>query len=317
MKMRMVQGCVAAMLLPVAAALAWGAGEPAPPEASAPAEPPLVVLDIGHFIGSGGAEMPGRINGQRFCETEFWYRYCYDVKETITQAGYRCEVCNRGNAPKAEPLLGYAKRAGVVQLNHPDTGVLRYPSKHHADRVSAGMVSADFAVDKKAACAVFLHHNSSGSGWTTGASPSVVIHNKYNGETLADCLIAALDGEILNHGMDNKGVGCKKLVRCVDADRAAGWMNTCDDAGIPAAVIEAAFLNNKNHATFLAEDANARKYAQAIGHGIIAFLKKDPPHKPHLRENPDAPDQGSFGYAAESRRINVPGARLLVKPKKR
>lgn len=280
-------------------------------------ETPLVVLDIGHFIGSGGAEMPGRINGVRFSEIEFWYRYCSEVKDTVTAAGFRCEVCNRGNAPKKEPLLGYALRAGVVHLNHPDSGALRYPSKHNADRVSAGMVSADYAVDRRAACAVFLHHNSGSGSWTTGASHGVIIYNKHNGEGLADALVETLNTEILNHGMDNKGVGCKKLMRCVDADRAAGWMNTCDDFGIPAAVIEAAFLDNKNHAAFLADDANARKYARAVGHGIVKFLQKEPSHTPHVREKTEVADSGSFGYAAESRRLNVPGAKLLWKEKKK
>lgn len=293
---------------------AFGEEASAPSSAAPPA--PLVVLDIGHFIGSGGAEMPGRINGKRFSEIEFWYRYCYDVKETVQAAGYRCEVCNRGKAPTREPLVGYAQRAEVVHLNHPDTGVLRYPSQHNADRVSAGMVSADYAVDRHAACAVFLHLNSGSGSWSTKASQGVIIHNKHNGAALADCLVDALNTEILNHGMENHGVPCKKLMRCVDADRAAGWMNTCDDFGIPAAVIEAAFLDNKNHAAFLAEDSNARKYACAVGHGIVRFLQQGQ-HHPHLREDPETADEGSFGYAAESRRLNVPGAKHLVRPGKK
>lgn len=313
----MIKGrTVCLWLLPLMAMLSWGEGEKVVLKkrmVTRASETPLVVLDIGHFIGSGGAEMPGRINGKRFSEVEFWYRYCYDVKETVQAAGFRCEVCNRGKAPTSEPLLGYAQRAGVVHLNHPDTGALRYPSKHNADRVSAGMVSADYAVDRHAACAVFLHHNSGSGSWTTGASRGVIIYNKHNGEGLADALTETLNAEILNHGMDNRGVECKKLMRCVDADRAAGWMNTCDDFGIPAAVIEVAYLDNKNHAAFLTEDANARKYARAVGHGIVKFLQQDPSRTPHVRENPETADSGSFGYAAESRRLNIPGAKLLWK----
>lgn len=271
----------------------------------------VVVLDIGHFIGGEGASTPGPVNGKRISECSFWYRYCYDVKKTIEAAGYTCVVCNRGNAPTAEPLRSYAARAGVVHLRHPDRNGARYPSHYHPDRVASGMVSADYAIYRKAACAVFLHHNSSGS-WTNGASPSMILCNKYNGRALADTLCRTLESEILNHGMPNGGVGCKTVVRCVDADRAAGWLNACDDSGIPAAVIEAAFLNNRNHAAFLADDANARRYAQSIGRGIVRFLRSGAASNRHFRTDENAPDQGSFGYAAESRRLNVPGAKRLV-----
>lgn len=102
-------------------------------------------------------------------------------------------------------------------------------------------------------------------------------------------------------------------MRCVDADRAAGWLNACDDAGIPAAVVESAFLNNRAHAAFLATDSGARAYARAVGRGIVHFMRISPSIQRHVRANPDAPDQGSFGYAEESRQLHVPGTKLLIR----
>ena len=272
----------------------------------------IVVLDIGHFLGGEGACTPGLINGKRISECSFWYQYSYYVKKVVEDAGYTCYVCNRGNAPTKEPLITYARRAGVVQLRHPDKNAARYPSKYHPDRVASGMVSADYAIWRKADCIVFLHHNSSG-GWTNGASPSLVLHNKFNGKPLAEALARTLESEILNHGMPNGGRGCSTAVRCVDADRAAGWLNACDDSGIAAAVIEAAFLNNRGHAAYLAVDANAREYAQSIGRGIVRYMRSGASAQRHIREDENKADQGSFGYAAESRRLKVPGAKLLVR----
>lgn len=271
----------------------------------------VVVLDIGHFTGAGGASTPGAVNGKRISECSWWYQYAYYTKKVIENAGYTCVVTNRSNRPTDPTLAAYADRAGVVQLNHPDKNAARYPSKYHPDRVASGMVSADYAISRKAACVVFLHHNSSG-GWTSGASPSLIICNKYNGGRLADCLARTMEARILNHGMDNGGRGCSVSVRSKDADRSAGWMNACDDSGIPAAVIECAFLNNRNHANFLADDANARRYAEAVGHGVVKYMREHGSEPRHIRENEDKADEGSFGYAAESRRLNVPGAKRLL-----
>lgn len=204
-----------------------------------------------------------------------------------------------------------AARAGVIYLRHPDIGGLRYPSRYYPDRVAAGMVSADYAIYRRAACAVFLHLNSSGNQWVNGASPSVILYNRYNGETLASCLRKTLEHDVLNKGMPNGGRGCECEIRCTDAERAAGWLNACDDAGIPAAVVEAAFVNNRGHAEFLTRDAGARAFASAIGRAIVRFLKMAPGTRRHHRSDPNVPDQGSFGYAEESRQLNVPGARLL------
>lgn len=271
----------------------------------------VVVIDIGHFIGGDGASTPGAVNGKRLTECTWWYRYAYYTKKVVEDAGYTCVVTNRGNKPTNPELASYAARAGVVQLNHPDKNGARYPSKYHPDRVAGGMVSADYAIYRKAACVVFLHHNSSG-GWTSGASPSLIICNKYNGGRLGNCLARTMEERVLNHGMDNGGRGCSVIVRSKDADRSAGWMNACDDSGIPAAVIETAFLNNRNHANYLADDANARHYAEAVGHGIVRYMRTHGNEPRHTRADENKPDEGSFGYAAESRRLNVPGAKRLL-----
>lgn len=272
----------------------------------------VVVLDIGHYIGAEGARTPGPVGGKILSECPFWYQYAGEVKRVVEAAGYRCVITNRGHAPTQEPLATYARQARVVHLRHPDTGGLRYPSRYHPDRVASGIVSADYAIYRRAACAVFLHHNSAGRGWKTGGSPSIIICNKYNGLPLAKALCHALNSEILDHGMPNAGRPCRPVVRSVDADRSAGWLNACDDSGIPAAVIEAAFLNNRAHAAFLAQDACARRYAQAIGHGIVRYLRQQGRAPRHYRADENTPDEGSFGYARESRRLQVPGAKRLL-----
>lgn len=271
----------------------------------------LVVLDIGHSISGDGASSPGPVNGKKLTECTWWYQYVYYTKKVIEDAGYRCIVTNRGYAPQEEPLASYARRANVVQLNRPDGTPTRYPSRYHADRVAGGMVSADYAIARKADCAVFLHHNSSG-GWTNGPSPSLIICNKHNGQRLGQTLARTLEHSILNKGMPNSGKGCAVTVRSKDADRSAGWMNACDDSGIPAAVIECAFLNNRNHAAYLANDATARRYAEVIGEGIVHYMRYFGKEKRHYRENENHADEGSFGYAAESRRLNIPGAKRLL-----
>lgn len=271
-----------------------------------------VVLDIGHTIASDGAQSPGAVNGKVLREAAFWYQYAPVVQRVVQRAGYRCVISNRGNAPTAEPYATMARQAGVTHLRHPDKNGQRYPSHYFPDRVAGGMVSADFAVYQRAKAVVFLHHNSGGSGWTSGGSNSIVLCNRYNGRPLAQAICNALNNEVLNHGMPNGGRQAQVAVRYVDADRAAGWMNTCDDAGIPAAVTEAAFLNNRDHAAYLATDAGARRYAEAVGHGIVAYLRSNAAVN-HRRADKNRADEGSFGYAAESRRLNVPGAKLLVR----
>lgn len=268
-----------------------------------------VILDIGHYVGMGGAKAPRAVNGQRIQEVDWWYRYAYYTKRVIERAGYKVRVINRGDSPTTEPLRSWARRAGVLHQGEPDGGC-RYPSRYFSDRVASGIISADYAIYRRAACAVFLHHNS-GGGWHAGASSSVIICNKYNGGRLAGCLAETLNREVLNHGMPNGGRECGVTVRSIDAERSAGWMNACDDAGIPAAVVEAAFLNNSGHVTYLANDATARHYAESVGRGIVQYLRRYGREPRHYRADTGAPDKGSFGYAAESRALDVPGAAKL------
>lgn len=278
--------CLAVALLLGACAAVSGA--PAPSVSA-----PLVVLDIGHRVGSEGASAPRTVNGKRLSETSFWYEYAYYTKQELLAAGYRCVICNRGDAPTNPRLLECARRAGVVQL-HQKQKDGRYASTIHPDRYAAGQISADFAINQGAACAVFLHHNGL-DGWSTRGENSMVLYNRYNGRRLADSLCRALNTEIINHGMDNKGKVCTPSVRFKAAAPSAGWMNACDDSGIPAAVIEAAYLSNSNHVSFLTVDANAQKYAKAIAHGIIDFLKSYNPQTRHTRANDGIPDEGSNG----------------------
>lgn len=255
--------------------------------------PPLVVLDIGHRFGDEGASAPRTVNGKRLNETAFWYEYSYYIKKVLEDAGYRCIVCNRGDAPTNPKMQEFAKRADVQQLCQKQKSG-RYASTIHPDRYAAGQISADYAIQQGAACAVFLHHNGL-SGWSTKGENAMVLHNRYNGKALADCLCAAVNEEVLNHGLDNKGKQCVSAERFKAAAPSAGWMNACDDSGIPAAVTEITYLSNANHVAYLANDENARHFAESIGHGIINFLKSYTPATRHVREDDSVPDEGSNG----------------------
>ena len=207
-----------------------------------------------------------------------------------------------------------ATRAGtdVQQLEKREKPGRRYPSYYYPDRVAAGIISADYAVYRQAPAMVFLHHNSNGNGWRRYRQDSIILANRHNGVPLAQAIADSLNSRCLNHGMPNKGKQCKVEVRYRDASRGGGWLNVCDDAGIPAAIIEAAFLNNRQHARYLADPENARRYAEAVGHGIVHYLRTQSGTVHHRRHNVNEPDEGSFGYALESRRLDVPGAKLLL-----
>lgn len=254
---------------------------------------PLVVLDIGHRFGNEGASSPRAVEGKRINETSFWYQYSYYTKQVVEAAGYRCIVCNRGDAPKDAKMQAFAQRAGVKQLNQKQKDG-RYASVIHKDRYSAGQISADFAIQQHAACAVFLHHNGL-DGWSTKGENAMVLYNRYNGKGLADSLCRAINEEILNHGLDNKGKECVPSVRYKASAPSAGWMNACDDSGIPAAVIEATYLSNANHVAFLVKEENARRYAESVGHGIVSFLKSYDASTRHVRADDSVPDEGSDG----------------------
>ncbi len=271
-----------------------------------------VILDIGHGIGADGAVAPGTINGKRLTEATFWYQYAPYTKRVIERAGYRCTICNRGYMPKTEPYRTYARRGRVIHHRMPDIGKRR-ASRYFKDRAASGIISADYAVWRRAACMVFLHHNSTSRRWVRGGSPSIVLYNRYNGRPLAEAIARRMERDILNHGMNNGGIGCKTAPRYVDASRGGGWLNVCDDAGIPAAILEVAYLNNRNHAAYLANDANARRYAEAVGRGIVDYLRRKGNYPRHVRRDKNKADEGSFGYAPESRRHDVPGVKRLVR----
>lgn len=272
---------------------------------------PAVVLDIGHTAEHPGARTPGRVQGRRLSEFEFWYEYSYYTKQVIEAAGYPCVICTRGDEPDDERYEVWAERAGIMHLEKNEKPGRRYPSRYYRDRVAAGIISADYAVYRQAPAAVFLHHNSNGDGWRRYRQNSVILTNRYNGAPLAQAIADSLNSRCLNHGMPNKGKPCTVEVRYKDASRGGGWLNVCDDAGIPAAIIEAAFLNNRRHASYLANPANARRYAEAVGHGVVHYLRTQS-GSVHRRRNADEPDEGSFGYARESRHLDVPGARILL-----
>lgn len=260
--------------------------------AAAPQRP--VVLDIGHHIGDGGASSPKSYQGKAMDEVSFWYRYCYDIKRVVEAAGYPCLVCNRGEAPTRPPLADDARRAGVIQLRQKQKSG-RYASELHPDRYAAGQVSADFAIRRQALCVVFLHHNGTSSRLVEGPSPSMILHNRYNGKPLADALCRALNTEVLNHGLDNGGKPCEPAVRFRAADPSAGWMNALDDSGIPAAVTEVTDLSNRRHLDYLSDDAQARRFAESIGRGIVDFLHSYDPQQAHMRLDDSKPDEGSNG----------------------
>ena len=273
---------------------------------------PAVVLDIGHTAGYPGARTPGPVQGRRLSEFEFWYEYSYYTRKVIQDAGYPCVICTRGDEPDDERYEAWAERAGIIHLGKNGKPGRRYPSRYYRDRVAAGIISADFAVYRQAPAAVFLHHNSNGNGWRRYRQDSVILTNRHNGAPLAQAIADSLNSRCLNHGMPNKGRPCTVQVRYKDASRGGGWLNVCDDAGIPAAIIEAAFLNNRKHAGYLADPANARRYAEAVGHGIVHYLRTCSGSVHHRRHSADEPDEGSFGYARESRHQDVPGAKRLL-----
>lgn len=231
---------------------------------------PLVMLDIGHSVRSRGASSPDG----RLTETAFWYKNAGEVKRVIEAAGYRCIVCNRGNAPTQEPLASYARRAGVVHLNRPDKGGVRYPSRYYPERIGAGMVSADYGIEQRPACMVFLHLNST-SGWLRAPIPGLIIHSRVHGRGLGEALQRAFNTELFEQagGVSNGGKGCRTITRYRKEETAAGWLNALDDAGIPSAVVEALYVNNRAHAAYLLTDAGGKRVAQTVAHGIISWLK--------------------------------------------
>lgn len=239
-----------------------------------------VVLDIGHYISGNrgtGAASPA-MPGGRLEETLFWYTYAGYVRNEIREAGYDCVITNRGHAPTGEPFLSKARQNSVTHLNRPDThsrrgGITRYPSQYHPECLGAGIISADYAISRKAACVVFLHHDSASSSWRP-IYRSTIFHNKNSGKPLGEAIAATLNETVIGSGdkMPNGGRACKPAIRARDGTGGAGWLNTCDKEHIPAAIIEAAQLCTPAHARWLADDKNAIRFARGVGQGIVRYL---------------------------------------------
>lgn len=226
-----------------------------------------VVLDIGHQSTAGGAQTPdGRLN-----EFAFWLRYAGEVQKVVKDAGYDCILTNRGNPPSK------GDSGGVLYMKHPDKNAKRYPSRHYPEHIGAGMVCADYAIDIKARCVVFLHLNCTTGKWNSKPPTGLIICNRKHGHALAESLCRSMREELLDKpgGIPNAGKGIKVLPRYIGSQPSAGWMNALDAAGIPAAVFEAVYTDNRGHAAFISDAANARKLARTIGAGIVRWLREE------------------------------------------
>ena len=255
-------GCALLILMPGCSTHVEGREQP---------RPSLVILDIGHQSTARGATSPD----QTIDEYAFWCRYAGEVKADIEAAGYRCVIVNRGMAPAAKDLQEACAKADVLQLNHPDKGAVRYSSVHYPEHIGCGMVSADYAIATGARCMVFLHLNSVGRSWSTTPPTGLIICNRRHGRELAERVCEAMQRDILDRpgGIPNGGKGIKVLPRYIGSQPSAGWMNALDEAGIPAIVFEAVYLNNRAHVEFIRRDSGARQLARTIAVGVVAWLK--------------------------------------------
>ena len=234
-----------------------------------------VVLDIGHYYhperGGQGARTPDARHGGSIEECEFWYRNVIHTKRIIEQAGYTCLVCNRGATPTNKKLAAAGRAAGVHQVNTPVvTGI--YRSRHQPRRMAVGMLSVDYALDQTPACVVFLHHNSHTNHWMVYNKGAMYCNER--GGLLAWEMADVVNKTIFEKGMPNNGIPCTTILRN-DGRRGGGdWLNACGENCVPAVITEATFLSNPQHARFLASPEGARRYAEAIGHGIVNYLNK-------------------------------------------
>ncbi len=234
----------------------------------------LVVLDIGHYYhperGGQGARTPDARYGNTE-ECEFWYRYVIYTKHIIEKAGYQCIICNRGAAPTSPELASAGKKAGVVQLNTPQPTAI-YRSRHHEKRMAVGMLSADYALDCKPGCVVFLHHNSVSATWREDYDKGAIFCNE-RGVALAQSLAWVMNRDILDHGMPNGGQPCGVIIRNDGRKGGGDWLNTCNESYVPAAITEVAVLSNPKHAQYLSKKQNAIDFAEAAGRGIVEYMQ--------------------------------------------
>lgn len=231
-----------------------------------------VVLDIGHYYhperGGQGARTPDDRYGS-IEECEFWYQYAIEVKRVVEAAGYTCLVCNRGDTPNDPQLAQAARKAGVHQVKTPIPTAV-YRSSHHPERMAVGILSADYALSQKPACVVFLHHNSYSDDWQVWNKGAFYCNKA--GIPLSETMMRVMNEDLLNHGLPNGGIPCGSILRD-DGRRGGGdWLNTCNDSYVPAVLTEVAFLSNPEHAQFLSQPENAKRYARTIGKGIVEYL---------------------------------------------
>ena len=236
-------------------------------------ESKVVVLDIGHYYhperGGQGARTPDKRYGN-IEECEFWYRYAGYTARVIRNAGYECRICCRGAMPTDKKLAEIATREKVHHVNTPEPNAI-YRSKHHPHRMAVGMLSTNYALDQNPAAVVYLHHNSMTAKWMVYNKGAIYCNEEGTGlgVALADVITDNIYDE---GGMPNNGVRCGVIIRNDGRKGGGDWLNACNESFVPAAITEATFLSNPEHARFLGKEKNAIRYAETIGHGIVNFL---------------------------------------------
>ena len=234
----------------------------------------VVVLDIGHYYhperGGQGARTPDKRYG-KIEECEFWYRYAGYTAAILRAAGYECSICCRGSMPTDKKLAEIARKENVYHVNTPEPNAI-YRSKHHPHRMAVGMLSTNYALDQKPAAVVYLHHNSMTARWKV-YNKGAIYCNEEGTElalSLADVITRTIYGD---GGMPNNGIPCGVIIRNDGRKGGGDWLNACNESYVPAAITEATFLSNPQHAKFLGKEKNAIRYAEAIGQGIVNFLQ--------------------------------------------
>lgn len=230
-----------------------------------------VVLDIGHQPSAKGAQSPDK----RINEFDFWLKHAEHVQRVVKKAGYSCIITNRSTPPGEKAICD------VIFLNKPDKNGKRYPSRHHPEHIGAGMTCADYAIDVKARCVVFLHLNCTSNKWSVKPPTGLIIHNKMYGKELAESICEVMREQLLDKpgGISNANKGIKAIPRFIGSQPSAGWMNTLDEEKIPAVVFEALYVNHKQHVNYLSKEENGMKLAECIGAGIVQWLQKGASYK--------------------------------------
>lgn len=233
-----------------------------------------VVLDIGHYYhperGGQGARTPDARYGS-IEECEFWYRYVIYTKRIIENAGYECIICNRGSEPTHKKLAAAAREAGVFHVNTPEPNAI-YRSEQHPRRMAVGMLSTNYALNQNPAAVVYLHHNSHSNHWMVYNKGGIYCNEA--GSALGFAVADIINREVYENFLPNHGVKCEVILR-TDGRRGGGdWLNACNESYVPAIITEATFLSNPEHARSLARKENAIRYAEAVGQGVVNYLRQ-------------------------------------------